>query len=731
MICKFRRFMLSYRPGGGPAETPGKSGMMRQQGVAGKMKAFRNPALPLEERIDDLMSELTVDEKLGLLNYRNEGIPRLGIPPYVWWNEALHGLARSGSATVFPQAIAMAATFSPELVERMGEVVAEEGRARHFDAMAHGDFGTYKGLTYWSPNVNIFRDPRWGRGQETYGECPFLTGEMGAAYVRGVQGNDPEHLKAVATPKHFAVHSGPEKNRLAFDSRVSEKDLRETYLPAFHKCIEAGAQSVMSAYNAVNGTPCSLNARLLNGILREEWGFDGAVVTDAGAGEALVNDHRRYSDYPTAVADELRSGVDLLTDWATGAREAWARGLIAMADLDRAVRNQLRVKFRLGFFDPPHDVPSCDVIECAAHRKLALDAARRGIVLLKNAGNILPLNFASLGSVAVIGPNADSREVLMGNYFGTPTRTVTLLEGILAEAGDSCRVIYARGCEPVSARTEACAEDFDRIAEAVGAAERADVAILCLGLNPLIEGEAGDAFNSEAAGDKIDLELPGVQKLLLERVAATGTPVVLVAVSGSALALPEELASGVIECFYPGAEGGTALAEVLSGRVNPSGRLPVTFYRSAADLPPFDDYAMAGRTYRFFAGEVLHPFGFGLSYTTWSFREFSVPERGKVGGAVNVELTVENTGDRAGETVVQVYVSAIDSPTRTALKQLAGMRRVALAPGESERIALAISPESFLLTFDDGSRQHLPGRWRIEAAFDSRTPAEAARIRFE
>lgn len=693
------------------------------------MSTFSDPELPLEERVEALLAELTVEEKLGFLNYRNEGVPRLGIPPYVWWNEALHGLARSGSATVFPQAIAMAATFTPELVERMATVIAEEGRARHFDAMAHGDFGTYKGLTYWSPNVNIFRDPRWGRGQETYGECPFLTGEMGAAYVRGVQGNDPEHLKAAATPKHFAVHSGPEKNRLGFDSRVSEKDLRETYLPAFQKCVKAGAQSVMSAYNALNGTPCSVNARLLNDILRDEWGFDGAVVTDAGAGEALVRDHRHAVDYPSAVAEELKSGVDVVTDWAAGAREAWARGLFSEAELDRAVRNQLRVKFRLGFFDPPHDVPSCDVIECPEHRKLALDAARRGIVLLKNAENTLPLDFGKLRTVAVIGPNADSRDVLMGNYFGTPTRTVTLLEGILAEAGESCRVIYARGCEPVSPRTEGCAEEFDRIAEAVSAAERADVAILCLGLNPLIEGEAGDAFNSEAVGDKLDLELPGVQKLLLEKVAATGTPVILVAVSGSALALPEEPASGVVQCFYPGAEGGTALAEVLSGKVNPSGRLPVTFYRKAEDLPPFEHYAMAGRTYRFFAGEVLHPFGFGLSYTTFSYRNFTVPERIEPGDSMKTELTVENSGPRAGEHVIELYVSAVNPPTRTPLKQLAAVKRVALAPGESLRVELEIAPDSFLLTFDDGSRKFLPGVWKVEAALDSRTPVVGAEVR--
>lgn len=692
------------------------------------MEKFRDVSLPLEERVDALLNELTTEEKLGQINYRNPGIPRLGIPPYVWWNEALHGLARSGTATVFPQAIAMAATFTPELVEAMGKVIALEGRARHFDAARHGDFGTYKGLTYWSPNVNIFRDPRWGRGQETYGECPWLAGQMGAAYVRGVQGNDPNHLQAAATPKHFAVHSGPEKNRLAFNLRVGEKDLRETYLPAFRKCIEAGAQSVMSAYNAVNGTPCSANARLLCEILRNEWQFDGAVVTDAGAGSALVGEHQYSCDYPAAVAEELASGVDVATDESDGAREAYERGLISETQLDRAIRNQLRVKFRLGLFDPPRDVPSCDVIECRAHRQAALDAARRSIVLLKNENGILPLNPAGLNSIAVIGPNADSRDVLLGNYFGTSSRLVTPLAGILAAVGDDCRIIYARGCEPTALRTEGCAEDYDRIAEAVSAAEQADLVIVCVGLNPQIEGEAGDAFNSEAAGDKISLKLPGLQSYLVERVAAVGKPLILVSVSGSALVLPEELADGVIQCFYPGAEGGTALADILFGKVNPSGRLPVTFYRSEKDLPAFDDYSMENRTYRFFKGEVLHPFGFGLSYTSFRYSNPTGPEKISIGKSVKVAVTVENSGKYTGEEVVQLYISPVRPPTRAPQKQLAAVKRIALAPGEYQRVELTIEPESFLLTFDDGDQKLLPGIWSLEIGV---LPAESVILPLE
>ena len=683
------------------------------------MEKFRDSSLPLEERIDALLEALTVEEKLGFVGYRNAAVPRLGIPPYVWWNEALHGLARSGAATVFPQAIAMAATFSTELVERMGEVIAEEGNARYADSVRHGDFGTYKGLTYWSPNVNIFRDPRWGRGQETYGECPFLTGELGSAYVRGVQGSDPEHLKAVATPKHFAVHSGPEKDRLGFDAAVSEKDLRETYLPAFEKCVKAGAQSVMSAYNAVNGVPCSVNQRLLTDILRGEWGFDGAVVSDAGAGCALVDEHGKFGSYAEGVAAELKSGVDVATDADPRAGEALRAGLITGEDLDRALRNQFRVKFRLGMFDADRAYPSCDVIECDAHRALALEAARKSLVLLKNEAETLPLDPARLRSVAVIGPNADSRDVLLGNYCGTPSRPVTVLAGIQEALAGKCRVIYARGCELVSLRTENCAEDGDRLAEAVSAAERADVSIVCVGLDPRIEGEAGDAYNSDASGDKLSLELPGLQKVLIEKVAAVGRPVVLVVLSGSALAIPEAYAGAVVQAFYPGAGGGTAVADVLFGKVSPSGKLPVTFYRSAEELPPFADYSMAGRTYRFFRGEVLHPFGFGLSYTRFRYSGLAVPDRSEAGVPVAVSVEVENIGERGGDEVVQLYVSKLGAGYDDPLRQLAGMARVSLAPGERRRIEFRIDPEAFLLTAADGRRRIAPGRWRIAAGGSS------------
>lgn len=679
------------------------------------MKPFRDPALPLEQRIQLLLGEMTVEEKLSQINYRNAAIPRLDIPEYVWWNEALHGLARSGASTVFPQAIAMAATFSVELLLRMGQIIAVEGRARHHESIRQGDRGTYKGLTYWSPNVNIFRDPRWGRGQETYGEDPFLTGSLAAAYVRGLQGDDPRYLKACATPKHFAVHSGPEATRLSFDSVVSMRDLRETYLPAFQMSVLAGANSIMSAYNGVNGTPACMNSFLLKEILREEWGFDGAVVSDAGAGEALYKEHKVCADYAEAAALELKNGGDCLTDWEEGVVEAYRRGLVSEADLDRALCNLLRVKFRLGFFDPVENVPLSDtpyeVIECDEHRQSALECTHRAIVLLRNRAGLLPLERKSLKSIAVIGPNADQRDILLGNYHGTPTRQITPLEGILEAVTPSCRVWHARGCEHITKRTEPCAEDNDRIAEALTVAQKSDVVIMFMGLTPRIEGEAGDTFNSEAAGDKTGLDLPGLQNVLIEKIVATGKPVILCLISGSAVApvWADEHVQTIVQAWYPGAEGGRAIADILFGDVNPSGRLPVTFYRSHTDLPPFEDYGMAHRTYRFFSGEPLYPFGYGLSYTTFSYHE----PRVTVGKTITVEATVKNTGPLTGEEVVQVYVSDCESHHRVPARQLAAFQRVRLSPGQSLPLHLEVDFDRLKVTTEDGRQFVEPGAFRI------------------
>jgi len=659
-----------------------------------------------------LLDEMTVAEKLSQINYRNAAIPRLGMNAYVWWNEALHGLARSGAATVFPQAIGMAATFNDQRVRQMGEVIATEGRARHHESVRQGDFGTYKGLTFWSPNVNIFRDPRWGRGHETYGEDPYLTGVLGAAYVTGVQGNDPRYRKAVATPKHYAVHSGPEATRLSFNSVADERDLRETYLPAFKACFKAGALSVMTAYNAYNGKPCICNEYLLNTILRDEWGFAGAVVTDAGGGEALYKEHKIVADYPEAVARELACGVDVIVDWESGVQQAWDRGLIRVEDLDRAVYNQLLLKFRLGFFDPPSAVPlsatPLEAIECTAHLEAARQACREALVLMKNDNNLLPLDKHALRNVAVIGPNADARDILLGNYFGTATRQVTVLQGIANALGPQCRIWHARGCEHIALRTEACAENSDRYAEAVAVAQRCDVAIVCLGLNPAIEGEAGDAFNAEASGDKLQIELHAVQETLVEKIAATGVPVVVLMLAGSCVvsAAVESRVKAMLHCWYPGAEAGDIIAQTLFGENNPGGRLPVTFYRRTADLPPFTDYAMAGRTYRFFAGEPAYPFGFGLSYTQFSYADFEVQQQQ---GGMLATVTVGNCGDVAGDEVVQVY-AAQAAEFRTPTRSLVAFSRIRLEKHESRRIQLWIDNAQLQLTDPHGRQALHSGR---------------------
>lgn len=679
-------------------------------------KDFRNTQLSIEERTEILLGELTTDEKLGMVNFRNAGVPRLGIPAYNWWNEALHGVARSGTATVFPQAIAMAATFSTELVKKMGEVIAIEGNARFAKSQKHKDYGTYKGLTYWSPNVNIFRDPRWGRGHETYGECPFLTGELGAAFVQGLQGDDLEHVKAIATPKHFAVHSGPEKTRLEFNSVVNKKDLYETYLPAFKKCIDAGALSIMSAYNAINGIPCSCNSYLLEDILRKEWNFNGVVVSDGGAGAALVEYHHYVDDYVSALAVETKNGVDVINDWEYCAREAYDKGVLTDETLDKIIRRQLNAKMRLGLFDPKREEIPYSVIECKEHQRLALECAEKSIVLLKNKDNLLPLNKEKINAVAVIGPNADCREVLLGNYHGTPSKAVTFLAGIQDTFEDRCRIFYARGCEHYLEKTESFGEKGDRLCEAVSVAEEVDCVILFLGLNPQMEGEAGDAFNSDASGDKTDLELPAVQLELLQKVAQVGKPLILVNCSGSAIHIPEEYADAVLQVFYPGAYGGTALGKILTGEVCPSGKLPVTFYNSADDLPPLEDYSMQGRTYRFYEGSVQYPFGFGLSYTEF---EYSNIEIKKDIESISVSAEIKNTGNYKGEELSQIYIACLEKFNEKVLKQLVGFKRVELNAGELKKVEFSLPIETFSLVNEKGEKVFVKGKWQISIGGNS------------
>jgi beta-glucosidase len=681
--------------------------------------AFNDPDLPIEERVNDLVSRMTLEEKCGQMLHEAPAIERLGVPAYNWWNECLHGVARAGIATVFPQAIGLAAMWNDEFLFRIATVISTEARAKHHEFLREGDRNYYAGLTFWSPNINIFRDPRWGRGQETYGECPFLTSRLGVAFCKGLQGDDPKYLKLVATAKHYAVHSGPEAERHAFNAKVSLKDLRETYLPAFHACVtEARACSVMGAYNRTNGEVCCGSRTLLHKVLREEWGFDGYVVSDCWAIRDFHESHKVTANAVESVALAVRNGCDLNCGCAyQKLTDAVAAGLLAEPDIDRAVRRLMTARMRLGMFDPPERVAYAripyEANDCAEHRAMALEAARQSIVLLKNDG-VLPLS-KEIGSIAVIGPNADNRDVLKGNYHGTPSRAVTPLEGIRAAVSRRTRVVYAEGCQLTGERIAHCAPS-GRISEAVSLARRADAVVLVLGLSSQIEGEQGDASNSDAAGDKLTLNLPGLQQRLLEAVHAVGKPVVLCIMSGSALApvWADEHVPAILQAWYPGQEGGTALAEILFGDVSPAGRLPVTFPRSLDQVPDFRDYAMKNRTYRYIESEPLYPFGFGLSYTRFEYGPLKVSRpRLEANEVASVEVTVTNAGPRAGHEVVQLYVTDLEASVKVPNCDLRGFRRIHLRPGESRTVSFILTPKALSLINEQGRRVLEPGRFRL------------------
>ena len=566
------------------------------------------------ERAKELVSQMTIEEKMAQMRYDAPAIPRLNVPAYNWWSECLHGVARQGCATVFPQAIGLAASYNTELMERVATAISDEARAKYNKFKTFGNTELYQGLTYWSPNINIFRDPRWGRGHETYGEDPLLTGKMGAAFIRGLQGNG-KYRKLDATIKHYAVHSGPEYERHGFDAVISDKDLYETYLAAFKYCIDhADPSAVMGAYNRVNGEPCCGSKRLLGDILFGEFGFRGYVVSDCGAVRDFHAGHKVTNNEVESVALAVNNGCHLnCGDAYLSLYEAWEQDLITEETITEAVTKLFEARFRLGMFDDDceYDKIPYDVVECDEHRALNLKMAEEGIVLLKNNG-ILPLNKDKIKTVAVIGPNCDDVRVLKGNYNGTPSRYSTLLRGI--QDAFEGKVLCSHGCHPSDPNTgNWCGHP---VREAVIVAEMADVVILCMGLNPSIEGEEGDSFNGDVAGDKKDILLPEPQRKLFEAVMAVGKPTVFVNVSGSCLALGEqdERCDAVLQCFYPGAEGGNALANILFGKTSPSGRLPVTFYRSTEDLPPCRDYSMENRTSKFFRGTPVYPFGHGLTY---------------------------------------------------------------------------------------------------------------------
>jgi beta-glucosidase len=680
---------------------------------------FLDPDRPVDERVDDIVSRLTLEEKAAQMLHESAAVPRLGIPEYNWWNEGLHGVARAGIATVFPQAIGLAAMWNERRLHEVAVAISDEARAKHHEFARHGDRGYYKGLTFWSPNINIFRDPRWGRGQETFGECPYLTGRLGVAFCRGLEGDDPRYLKLVATPKHFAVHSGPEALRHEFDALVSEKDLRETYLPAFHACItEAKAHSIMGAYNRTNGEPCSASPTLLQRILRDEWGFEGYVVSDCWALRDIHEQHKVTQTFAASAAMAVKAGCDLNCGCTyQHLPEAVEQGLVSEAELDVCLRRLFRARIELGMFDPDERVPYAsipyEVNDSPRHRELALVAARESMVLLKNRDGLLPLSH-DIGSIAVIGPNASDDSVLVGNYHGTPSHSVTPLEGILAAVSPATKVWYAQGCKLTGDRAEGLGRS-GILSEAVSIAERADVVLLCLGLSADIEGEQGDASNSEAAGDKAHLNLTGLQERLLREVVAVGKPTVLVLVSGSPLAVSwaAERVDAIIQAWYPGEEAGTALADVLFGSYSPAGRLPVTFPRSLDDVPDFESYAMTGRTYRFVEKAPLFPFGYGLSYSRF---EYSNATKSKVRVGANDELeisaTVTNVGSRTSDEVIELYVQDLEASCRIPHWELRGFSRITLAPGEARNVSFTLRARDLSLIDERGRRVLEPGRFR-------------------
>ncbi|MBQ3424573.1 MAG: glycoside hydrolase family 3 C-terminal domain-containing protein [Clostridia bacterium] len=647
-----------------------------------------------------LVAQMSVEEAAGQLRYDAPAIPRLGIPAYNWWNEALHGVARAGTATSFPQAIALGATFDPELLRALGDVSATEGRAKYNAASAHGDWDIYKGLTFWSPNVNIFRDPRWGRGHETYGEDPTLTAALGTAYVQGLQG-EGDTLKSAACAKHFAVHSGPEALRHRFDATASEKDMAETYLPAFKALVEAGVEAVMGAYNRTNGEPCCASPALQK-VLREEWGFEGHFVSDCWAIRDFHTGHLVTDTPEESAALAIRMGCDVnCGNTYIYLMKAYEAGLVTEAQIRRSAERLFTCRYRLGLMEgSPYDAIPYEKVECREHLALARKAGEESCVLLKNDG-LLPLNPEKLRTLGVIGPNADSRSALVGNYHGTSSRYITVLEGLQDALGDGVRVLYSQGCHLFRNREEDLAQPGDRISEAVTVAEHSDAVVLVLGLDETLEGEEGDTGNAAASGDKADLLLPQSQRNLMEAVLTVGRPTVICLMAGSAIDLQAgtEQADALLLCWYPGARGGQAVADILLGRVSPSGKLPVTFYRNEqlSRMPDFTDYAMKGRTYRYVEEAPLYPFGYGLTYgDCWVTRAERVP------GGARVEAI--NEGERDTDEVIQIYVQNRGSENAPRNPRLCAFRRVHIPAGERVSVTLAIPAERLRVVNDRGEQ---------------------------
>ena len=675
-----------------------------------------------KKRAAELVSKMTVEEKASQLRYDAPAIDRLGIPAYNSWNEALHGVARAGTATMFPQAIGLAAAFDEELMGAIGEIIAVEARAKYNEQSKREDRDIYKGLTFWAPNVNIFRDPRWGRGHETYGEDPFLTSRLAVPFVKAMQG-DGEYMKVAACAKHFAVHSGPEGERHFFDAKASKKDLEETYLPAFETCVKDGkVEAVMGAYNRTNGEPCCANEPLMNGYLRGKWGFEGHYVSDCWAIRDFHENHKVTKNGEESVKMALEAGCDVNCGCTyQKIMSAYEQGMVDEETITRSCVRLFTTRFLLGLFDKTeYDEIPYTKVECKEHLEVAHRAAAESVVLLKNDG-ILPLKKENIKTIGVIGPNADSRLALIGNYYGTSSQYITVLDGIREEIGDQARILYSEGCHLWNTNLSNLSDQTfpDRQSEIQTVADYSDVIVVVVGLDERLEGEEGDEGNQFASGDKLSLEFPKSQRIMLKTALECNKPTIIINMSGSAmdLTMADERANAVVQAWYPGALGGRDVADILFGKVSPSGKLPVTFYRSTEDLPDFKDYSMKNRTYRFFEGTPLYPFGYGLTYGKCAVKSMDVEtalKDGEFDGA-KVTVTVKNEGTAATDDVVQLYVKdegyelAIPNPC------LAGFERVSLAPGEERNVTIKLERRAFTSVDEDGNRKLFSDKFMIYA----------------
>jgi beta-glucosidase len=685
---------------------------------------YQDPNKPIDERVADLVSRMTLQEKAYQMMNSAPGIERLGLLPFEWWNEALHGVARTGRATVFPQNIGLAATFDPDLVKRIGEAISDEAWAKFNIAQRMQNYGKYTGLTFYAPNINIFRDPRWGRGQETYGEDPYLTSRMGIAYVQGMQGNDPHFLKTAACAKHYVVHSGPEASRHSFDAEPPMKDFMETYTPAFEALVKEGkVQSVMCAYNRTFGKPCCGSSFLLSELLRNRWGFQGYVTTDCDAIANFYKHHGAAKDEAEACALAIKSGVNLdCGNEFQSLPEAVKRGLITEKEIDQALSKLLVTRFKLGLLDPINNNPYSkigeEVIGCKKHIDLAYEAAAKSIVLLQNKNNMLPLK-KEIKSIFVTGPYAASQDVLMGNYNGVSDHLTTVLEAIVGKVSAGTSVFYRQGVEPSAPNQNASNYAF-------GEGANSDVIVGVFGISGVFEGEEGESTASNTLGDRLNLGIPQNQLDFLRTMKKRSKkPIVLILTGGSPVCTAElsEIADAILFVWYPGQEGGRAAADALFGDVNPSGRLAITFPKSADQLPAFDDYSMKGRTYRYMTEEPLYPFGFGLSYTSFQYSDIAIDKpKIKKGETVTVSAKVTNTGKWDGEEVVQLYVTDVKASTRVPLFSLDGVKRLKLKSGESQVVSFLVTPRMMELINDNGDRVLESGEFKITIAGSAPSP---------